>query len=246
MRRAEDLDITMRAIDTLLRTADVKLVVVDDGSPYGVGELVSLSTNFELIAKRKNEGFATTVNHGLRRAVDRGLDALLVNADMEFRDNGWFKALTANQADVVGGLLMYSNRLVQHAGIYFSLISRRFDHIYRLAPSTLAEVKKPRDCPVTGALQLIRHGTLERVGLYDEHFVNGYEDVDYCQMVFQAGLRCAYEPKAKAIHHESMFRSQGTGDALRQRDLENIMYLGEKHQGWEFADYIPTLLWDSE
>ena len=49
---------------------------------------------------------------------------------------------------------------------------------------------------------------LERVGPYDPEFRMGYEDVDYCLRVFQAGFACVYEPAISAIHHESLFRSR--------------------------------------
>ena len=36
----------------------------------------------------------------------------------------------------------------------------------------------------------------------------GYEDVDYCLRVFDAGLECVYEPAAWALHHESALRGR--------------------------------------
>jgi GT2 family glycosyltransferase len=60
---------------------------------------------------------------------------------------------------------------------------------------------------VTGALQLIRHTTLTTVGVYDEGFRMGLEDVDYCLRVFEAGLECIYEPSVRAYHLEKYFRS---------------------------------------
>ena len=78
----------------------------------------------------------------------------------------------------MGPLLLYTNGLVQHAGVYFSVITRRFDHRYRLAPRALAQVQKGITCPVTGALQYIRYETIKKIGIYDENFKMGYEDID--------------------------------------------------------------------
>ena len=246
LRSVEDLVITVQTIRSFKATCDADLFVIDDGSPYtkGVGTLVTLSEkeNYQFCGKAENEGFARTVNHGLRRAREKGQHALLVNADMEFMHNDWLDHMRANEGDVVGALLLYTNGLVQHAGVYYSVIMRWFDHMYRLAPRSLAQVHEPRNCPVTGALQLIKHPTLEKIGLYDENFRMGLEDVDYCQMTFQAGMTCSYEPKAEAIHYESVFRRRDVSQKILEWSQESWDYLHSKHAGKSFADYIPTML----
>lgn len=250
IRSRGDLDLTLNTIESLRATSDADLIVVDDASPDKLllEEMVRFAEEqgAECIQKPRNEGFSTTVNHGLRRAVETGQHGLLVNADIQFFNNGWLDHLRNNEADVVGSLLLYPNGLVQHAGIFFSVITRMFDHIYRLSPSTLDLVDKPRSCPVTGALQLIKHETLEKIGLYDEQFKMGWEDVDYCHMVFQAGLRCAYEPKAIAIHYESMFRNRNPPPHIRRWTEESLERLYRKHRGHGFVDYVPTLIWSDE
>lgn len=254
MKNEDELEVTKKSIETLLETSDADLIVIDDSSPekdlvVRLGEwmwdLDDQRSRFVFQARTINVGFARTVNVGLQSALEQGKHGLLVNADVEFFHNGWLDAMRRNPADVVGALLLYPNGLVQHAGIYFSVITRMFDHIYRMAPRTLDLVHRPRICPVTGALQLIKHSTLEKIGLYDENFHMGWEDVDYCHMVFQAGLQCAYEPLAEAIHHESLFR-KNAGDEMAERWQRSWEYLHEKHRGHDFSQYVPTLLWDEE
>jgi GT2 family glycosyltransferase len=70
----------------------------------------------------------------------------------------------------------------------------------------------------------------------------GYEDVDYCLVAFQAGLQCAYEPKAIAIHHEGMFRHRDPSPKIREWTKRSWERLHEKHGGVAFSDYCPTLL----
>ena len=260
MTSEDHLGYTMRALGGLHGTAgDLQILVVDDGSPFGLDKLIEMQgkpeTTFDLITQHENQGFATTVNQGLRLARKNGQNALLVNADIEFINNGWFQHLLSNPADVVGPMLLYPNGLVQHAGVYFSVIARRFDHMYRLAPRTLAQVNVPQICPVTGALQLIKHNTLKKIGIYDENFRLGFEDIDYCHEVFKAGLKCAYEPKSQAIHHESIFRKppkgadpwtpESRGSISRKHEewwQAGWEYLHEKHAGLDFSTYMPTML----
>ena len=113
-------------------------------------------------------------------------------------------------AAVVGARLLYPNGLIQHAGVFFSLLNRDWLHRYRFGPANLPEALKPTRCIVTGALQFIRWETLDQIGLYDEGYRLCFEDVDYCLRVFKAGLECIYEPSVVAMHHESFFRRNAT------------------------------------
>ena len=113
-------------------------------------------------------------------------------------------------AAVVGARLLYPNGCIQHAGVFFSARTRAFWHRCQYGPADLPEALVPVLCPVTGALQLIRHETLATVGLYDEEYRMAYEDVDYCLRVFESGLQCIYEPSVCAVHHESVFRGRST------------------------------------
>lgn len=246
LRSKEDLILTENAIRSLRDTCDADLLVVDDYSPdlqlaVRVEEICE-EVGAEFDRRPQNDGFSRTVNVGLRRARKTDRHALLVNADIEFIGNGWFDHMRQNPAAVVGALLLYPNLLIQHAGVYFSVIVREFDHIYRGAPMTLAQAHEPRICPVTGALQLIKHETLKKIGIYDENFRMGYEDVDYCHQVFKSGMQCAYEPQAQAIHHESMFRKRDPSKQLVEWQQQSWEYLHQKHAGHNFADYVPTLM----
>lgn len=248
IRRKEDLILSEHAARSLRATSDADLLVVDDGSPD-----LQLAVRMEEICEeigadfdrhQDNKGFSASVNVGFRRARRMEQNVLLMNADLQFWENDWLDHLRANPADVVGGLLIYPNGLVQHAGIYFSIVTRKFDHIFRMAPGTLAQVKDPRICPVTGALQLIKHETIKKIGIYDENYKLGHEDVDYCHMVFQAGMTCAYEPKAIAVHHESAFRAVNTDKKHVQWMDEGWVYFHEKHKGRDFGEFTPTLIWE--
>lgn len=246
IQKHDDLVVTAKAVATLRATApDVLIGVVDDCSPaqelLPKLEEVVLRASGWLYQQPENRGFSAAVNVGLRTALEQEKNALLVNADIEFFNKDWLGHMLANPADVVGAKLLYSNGLVQHAGVFYSIINRQLDHIYRLAPSDLPVTDEPRICPVTGALQLIKLHTMKKVGLYDEKFELGYEDVDYCYRVFQAGMKCAYEPNAVAVHHEGMFRySEGNNEKFNR----GLDYLQQKHAGHSFVDYMPTLLWD--
>lgn len=252
LRSQQDVDLTMTAITSFYgTTSDTPLLVVDDGSPFqeGLKEIQNLIgtegfPGLALYAKPDNEGFSKTVNYGLRRALEQEADALLINADIEFFEKGWLEAMDAREESVVGALLLYPNGVIQHAGIYYSIIGRVFDHRFKLAPPNLAAANIPEICPVTGALQLVRLECLQEVGFYDEEFRLGWEDVDYCHQVFKSGRKCVYEPEARAYHHESMFRGTNPSQQILDWTFESWQYLHVKHAGHDFSEYVPTFLVD--
>lgn len=246
IRNEKELNVTRKCLDTLRETSNAFLCVVDDGSPFeGTADTLKSFGADKLILKEENEGFSHTVNKGLHFALENKADAILVNADMEFTNDEWLPAMEENPADVVGARLIYPFNLIQHAGIYFSVIHRSFDHILRMAPADISQADKPRTCPVTGALQLIRYQTLVDVGLYDETFRLGWEDVAYCHDVFIDGKKCAYEPQAIAIHHESLFRGKNPSKQIQEWQQQSFRRLHERFAGHDFSEYVPTLLsWD--
>jgi len=252
VRSPDDLQLTLEMMESLRRTApEAPVLLVDDASPASelVDEIGSASSRLqmELVRKDVNEGFARTVNVGLRRARDTGLDAVLVNADMEFIDQGWLDRMVAQEnedggpAAVVGGLLLYPKGLIQHAGIFFSLLHRTFGHIYQYAPQDLPEAQYARRCPVTGALQFIRHEALVEVGLYDEDFRMGFEDVDYCIRTFLSGRECVYQPRVRAYHYESMFRGRPS-KKLADWQAQSWWTFMRKYQTTNFAEWVPSLV----
>jgi GT2 family glycosyltransferase len=244
----EMLDATLRSLRAKTPDDRLDIVVVDDGSPESLRGAVAATTathGAEFVQQEENQGFSTTVNVGLNMALEAGQDAVLVNADIEIITDGWLDRFQATEglavegpAAVVGALLFFPAGLIQHAGIYMSLLTREFNHLWKYAPMNLPAALKPATCPVTGALQFIRHETLTAVGIYDERFKLGYEDCDYCFRVFKAGLECVYQPKVKAWHHESVFRGRKE-EKLERWHAESFYALMDKWSDQNFAGLVP-------
>lgn len=254
VRQSRDLEMLATTLTSLRATSDCPVLVIDDGSPErdlieGISSLCE-RLDCEFVDKGRNEGFAATVNVGLRRALNEGLDAVLVNSDIEFGLTKEWNSLFQRQHDnndrpaaVVGALLLYPNGLIQHGGIYFSILSRDFGHRFQFGPGNLPEAQHAAICPVTGALQFIRHSTLEQVGVYDESFKLGWEDVDYCVRVWLSGLSCVYQPGVRAVHHESFFRGAARADdRIREWTEYSWMRFVGKYADISFAEFVPNML----
>jgi len=252
VRSAEELDVLLRCLVSLQATAPAAgVLVVDDGRP-----VEELSAHLELaceelgvgyVANDENSGFSKTVNVGLELALATGQDAVLVNADIEFPAAGWLDNMRertdteGRPAAVVGARLLYPNGLLQHAGVFFSLLSRDWLHRFRMGPGNLPEALTPTRCIVTGALQFIRWETLQTLGFYDEGYRLCYEDVDYCLRVFQAGLECIYEPSVVAMHHESYFRKTQS-PKIKQWTIESAERMRRLWGGEDLSRWVPETL----
>jgi GT2 family glycosyltransferase len=225
------------------------ILVVDDGSASRdlVDDVERLQDelSFELNRKPESSGFANTVNVGLRRCIDEGRDAILVDADVELIDPGWLDTMISQprldgqgDASVVGGLLLYPTGRIQHAGIYLSKLRSLpgrpwFDHIWRDAPADLPEARLPRVCPVTGALLFVRLECLLSVGILDESFSVGSEDIDYCLRVLRDGRESVYQPKVRAYVADGAFASRRSASRPSGR-------LWEKHGGETLEELVPS------
>lgn len=237
-----------KCVKSIRETTNTEILLVDDCSPSEDQRELLFSffennyENISAIVKEENEGFSATVNHGLKKAIFEERDALLLNADIEFTNNVWLDNLEDTDADIVGALLLYPNDIIQHAGIYFSSFSRNFDHRFKGAPSNCPQAHIPCECPVTGALQFIRKECLNDVGLYDENFRLGYEDVDFMIRAITGGYKSLYNPKVTAYHHESLMRGNDPSDQHVQWQKESYMTLVKKYGGVEFYSVAPSYM----
>jgi GT2 family glycosyltransferase len=237
------LDVFKTCIDTLRKTTDAELLCCDDFSPSKnlLAEAMQHTENFKDIewhCNQENSGFAKTVNVGLRKGLEEKRDIVLINADIEFFEIGWLEKMGNSKSDLIGALLLYPNQLIQHAGIYFSILTRTFNHKYLFCPPTTPQALVPAKCPVTGALQYIKYDTMREVGIYDEEFFMGYEDVDYNIRVLFNGGECLYNPEVKAIHYESLIRA---GQQTKKQQ-ESLLYMMTKYQNKDFSGFVPTML----
>jgi GT2 family glycosyltransferase len=252
VRTEEELDVLLRCLVSLRATApDAEVLVVDDASPArelvaGL-EIACGELRAAFVGKDENSGFSATVNPGLELALAAERDAVLVNADIEFVQAGWLERMRARTdtlgrpAAVVGARLLYPNGLIQHAGIFLSLLKRDWLHRFQYGPADLPEALVPTRCPVTAALQLIRHETLQQVGLYDEQYKMCFEDLDYCLRVFEAGLECIYEPTVVATHREKFFRGKPDPTVHRwmQESTARMLLLWGRH---DLSRWVPEVL----
>ncbi|MBR2927028.1 MAG: glycosyltransferase [Clostridia bacterium] len=135
-------------------------------------------------------------------------DTLIITPD-------WLERLTENalreDIGVVGGLLLYEDHTIQHAGVVVGMHDLA-DHVFKGLPA--AHVTSPYISPmisrnvlsVTGACMAVSRATLNRIGLFDESFIICGSDVELCIRAYEYGFNNRYDVGVRLYHLESKSR----------------------------------------
>lgn len=203
-----NLNFTINCITSILtenKYLNTEIIVIDNGSKDKTSDIIqNLYPKIKIIKNIKNLGFAKACNQGAESSSGDLL--IFLNNDTEVT-NGWIEKLLECikrliNVGIVGCKLLYPNHKVQHAGVSFSKYN--VHHIYRNFPPNHPAVNKYRQFQaVTAACMLVSRNLFIHLGGFDESFINGFEDLDFCFRVRSHGLKVMYNPDSVVIHHES-------------------------------------------
>jgi len=206
-----NLEDTVECIDSLVRCTypahDV--TVVDNGSDGD--DAMQLRERFgeaiRLIESTTNVGFAGGSNLGIRDALDRGADyVLLLNNDTvagpEFLDELVASVGGDPGIGIAGGkILCYEfPQLIWSAG--GNIDYRRGSTPVR-GSGEVDDARFDREAEVDwicSCFMLVSREVWESVGLLDERFFFGWEDVDLCVRAAKGGHRVVYAPRSVVWH----------------------------------------------
>jgi GT2 family glycosyltransferase len=82
---------------------------------------------------------------------------------------------------------------------------------------------------VTGACLIVKKELFEQVGgLNDQELAVGFNDVDLCLKLVEAGYRNVWTPYAELIHHESATRGQDNSPEKQRRAEKELRYMRKR------------------
>lgn len=191
-----------------------EVILVNKPSGDGAEEAVARHPWVRLIS-HDVFGIAEMRNVGIRAA--RGRYCLMLDADTEVLP-GCFDALVEflERAPKVAACGAHTRRphgeVENNVKRFYTLatILARRSFLNRLMPSNpwnrhhlMAD--KDHSKPflgdwVAGACFCMRREAIEEVGLFDDRYTFGFEDVDWCWRAKRAGWRIAFVPRARIIH----------------------------------------------
>jgi len=182
----------------------VNTIVVDNGSTDGSMEKILKQVqddnrNLKIIENKRNLGFAKGMNKGIRFALKKGAErVLLLNPDTEV-NKGFLEPLLTNGADVVGPIIKFKRKgqWVYDFGGKINFWIGRTSHDEYLK-SDVKNLKSPDY--LSGCCLLIRRKVFGKIGLLDERYFLFFEDADFCLRAQKTGFKVALEPKSMILH----------------------------------------------
>ena len=214
---------TVLAVKSLLasgRPLD-RVVVVDNDSRENVRELLeAVRRPVSYLLTGANLGFSGGVNVGIRDALAKGADRiLLVNSDVIVPPDcveRLERALDAPGVGIVGPAIVAraDPGWIASLGMSYSTSTGRMRHAgvgQRLAAGGAAASGDVDG--VSGCLMLIRREVFDAIGLFQEDYFFSFEDLDFCLTAKRAGFRTVLAGNAVGYHEGG--RSIGADAVVR-------------------------------
>ena len=221
-------DETLLAVKSLLasrRPLDDLIVVNNDSDLGGDGNgelrgtLKDVWSRISYIETGSNRGFSGGMNVGIRQALERGADrVLLVNSDVIVPPDAVERLDqsldAAPDAGIVGPAVLARSEpdKIASLGMSYQPLTGRMRH--RGTGLTGARADRARAVAgrrvdgVSGCLMLVKRGVFETAGFFEEKYFFSFEDLDFCLKARRAGFATILA-EGVTIYHEGG-RSLGT------------------------------------
>lgn len=196
------LDDTIACVDSIRRLTypKVRLLVIDNMSPDGSGEILSGELpNQEFLQLPQNTGYAGGNNAGFSAALDNDADyVFVVNPDVRLPPDSITHYVEILEGDkAIGALnpiqLSFDERSIDKSfsrAVLSSASPYRSDHF-----SGLLEVKT-----LFGAALMLPARTIKQVGGFDPLFFAYGEEEDLCRRIHRSGFKLVVTPEEPVVH----------------------------------------------
>lgn len=217
---------TLAALESL---AGVETICVDNGSTDGSDRAVEERfPEVELLRTGENLGFAGGNNAGIRRALERGADWVLLLNNDAVAEPGLADALArASAARPDAGLLackvLRAGGRVQYAGARFNA-QLGYSGRSWTRERGLGDVDR-----ADGAAMAVSRPAVEAAGLLDESLFAYVEDVEWSLRIRRAGLAVIYVPDAVVVHKGSASTGGSVSTQNLYYDTRNTIVVCERH-----------------
>jgi GT2 family glycosyltransferase len=188
-----------------------EVIIVDNGSSSQELNLLhdKIVGGFQVVELKRNLGFATANNVGIRKALQKGAEfVLLLNNDTVVERRFLKELVLAAGDDVTNGILgskmyYYDNKdTLWYAG---GKLNMYFGHRTQgLLKKDRGQFKSTKSTDyVAGACMLIRKEVFRSIGLLSREYFLGWEDIDFCVAAKTKGYKSLFVPSSIIWHKAS-------------------------------------------
>ena len=236
-----NLVLLRQCIDSILSKTNYpnyEILVVDNGTNQAetLDYLKTLTAHPQIRVIRDNYAFNYSALNNYAVTFARGDILGLINDDIEVTSASWLSDMVSHAlrpgVGAVGARLWYPNQTLQHAGMV--LVGGVARHVHKHLPKGEAgfngrAVLTQNFSAVTGACLVVQKALFEQVGgLNDQALAIGFNDVDFCLKLVEAGYRNVWTPDAELIHHESATRGQDYSPEKQRRAEKELRYMRKR------------------
>jgi GT2 family glycosyltransferase len=232
-------DDTFLAVKSLLasrRPIDDVIVVDNDSTESVRDRLRGVDRDVTYLLTGRNLGFSGGMNVGIREALARGAErVLLVNSDVIVPPDcveRLERCLDSQNAGITGPVVLARSEpgSVASLGMSYSRQTGRMRHRGVGTPLHDAGTGTVPVDAVSGCLMLVRREVFDAIGLLDEDFFFSFEEIDFCLNARRAGFTTMLDRSA-VVYHEGG-RSIGPDSPLRLYfGARNHLRLASRHGG---------------
>lgn len=196
--------------------SNFEVIVIDNGTEEEL-KVQNLKLKVKLISNKENLGFAGGNNVGIRYALEKGADyILLLNNDTAVEPSFLKELVKVGESEEKIGILgpviyYYKSDKIWFAGGKVNWLYTKGEHIQETRNLLRRQAGKIQDTNyITGACLLIKKEVIKKIGLMPEEYFLYLEDVDWCLRARKAGYKCVLVPKAKIWHKVSSSTKAGS------------------------------------
>jgi GT2 family glycosyltransferase len=238
--------LTLDCLDSLanVTTPNVRIVLVDNASTDGTVQAVRerFGERVDVLINARTLGFAAGNNAGIRYALDRGADFLLLLNNDTVVDAGFIDPLLADlaahpDAGIAAPKIYYFNPAdrIWFAGGEVSMWQGRAWHT-GIRSDDRGQFDTPREIGyASGCALFARRAVFERTGPLDPGFRAYFEDTDFCFRARAHGFSIRYVPESRVWHRISA----STGGQMSRRKIMRkfrsaVRFFGRHARPWHW------------
>ncbi|MEO0014965.1 MAG: hypothetical protein RLZZ535_3354 [Cyanobacteriota bacterium] len=238
--QADSLNICLKSIFSKTSYPNYEVIVIDNGSTEAETFHCLGSWQQEQPKRFKYYTYDVPFNYSQinNYAVEKakGDYLLFLNNDTEIISADWMEAMVEQaqrkSIGAVGGLLLYPDDTVQHAGVIMGingLAGHSHKYFSASMPGYLSQIVSTNNySAVTAACLMCRRKVFDEVGGFETKLAIAANDLDFCLKLVSHGYRNVYLPHVVLYHYESKSRGYEDTPAKQARFTQEIDYIKQK------------------
>ena len=226
------LETTQSCVKSVVKYEKNASIIIVNNNPSPLRSSDFSKTPVIIINNPKNVGFAAGVNIGIKYALSRHADSiLLLNNDTLLSMpllSQLCKAFGEHESiGIVGPAIAFEKKgkkLYDLGGYVNMLLGKTRHNNQRKIPFEVLQFPEY----VSGCCMLIKKEVFEKIGYFDERFFLYYEDVDFCIRAKKKNFAIALDPQALLYHSLSKTAGKNSKTTLYHQTRSAILF-GRKY-----------------